>query len=34
MHAHKTKHSRIVLAEGERLLRCVDTAVKLFERLT
>lgn len=33
-HARKTKHARLVLAEGERLLRCVDTAVKLFERLT
>lgn len=33
-HARRTKHARIVLAEGERLLRCVDTAVKLFERLT
>lgn len=33
-HAHRTKHARMVLAEGERLLRCVDTAVKLFERLT
>ena len=32
--ASRTKHARIVLAEGERLLRCVDTAVKLFERLT
>lgn len=28
------RHARIVLAEGERLLRHVDTAVKLFERLT
>ena len=33
-HARKTIHARIVLAEGERLLRCVDTAVKIFERLT
>ena len=33
-HARRTKHARLVLAEGERLLRCVDTAVKLFERLT
>lgn len=33
-HAGKVKHARIVLAEGERLLRCVDTTVKLFERLT
>lgn len=32
-HARKTIHARIVLAEGERLLRCVDTAVKIFERL-
>lgn len=33
-HAGKTKHARVVLAEGERLLRCVDTTVKLFELLT
>lgn len=33
-HAGKTKHARLVLAEGERLLRCVDTSVKLFERLS
>lgn len=33
-HARKAKHAQVVLAEGERLLRCVDTAVKLFERLT
>lgn len=33
-HAGKAKHARVVLAEGERLLRCVDTTVKLFERLT
>ncbi|MCG2576218.1 type IV pili methyl-accepting chemotaxis transducer N-terminal domain-containing protein [Dechloromonas sp. XY25] len=31
--AGKAKHARLVLTEGERLLRCVDTAVKLFERL-
>ncbi len=30
----KVKHSRLVLAEGERLLRSVDTTVKLFERLS
>ncbi len=30
----KIKHARLVLAEGERLLRSVDTAVKLFERLS
>ena len=33
-HAGKTKHARLVLTEGERLLRCVDTTVKLFERLS
>ena len=32
-HAARTKHARLVLAEGERLLRSVDTTVKLFERL-
>ena len=32
-HAGKVKHARLVLTEGERLLRCVDTTVKLFERL-
>ena len=29
----KLRHARQVLTEGERLLRCVDTTVKLFERL-
>lgn len=33
-HVGKSKHARLVLAEGERLLRCVDTTVKLFERLS
>lgn len=33
-HAQRSKHVRIVLAEGERLLRCVDTVVNLVERLT
>lgn len=33
-HAGKSKHARLVLSEGERLLRCVDTTVKLFERLS
>jgi hypothetical protein len=28
------KHARKVLIESERLLRCVETMVKLFERLT
>lgn len=32
-HAGKLRHARLVLTEGERLLRCVDTTVKLFERL-
>ncbi|HLO64815.1 MAG TPA: type IV pili methyl-accepting chemotaxis transducer N-terminal domain-containing protein [Azonexus sp.] len=32
-HAGKAKHARLVLTEGERLLRSVDTTVKLFERL-
>jgi CRP-like cAMP-binding protein len=32
-HAGRAKHARLVVAEGERLLRCVDTSVKLFERL-
>ena len=30
----KSKHTKIVLAEGERLLRLVDTTVRLYERLT
>lgn len=33
-HGAKIQHTRMVLAEGERLLRSVDTTVKLFERLT
>ena len=33
-HAARTQHARLVIAEGERLLRSVDTTVKLFERLT
>lgn len=33
-HAARTQHARLVMAEGERLLRSVDTTVKLFERLT
>jgi CRP-like cAMP-binding protein len=33
-HAARTNHACLVLAEGERLLRSVDTTVKLFERLT
>ena len=33
-HAAKTQHARLVMAEGERLMRSVDTTVKLFERLT
>ena len=33
-HAGKSKHARLVLSEGDRLLRCVDTTVKLFERLS
>jgi nitrate/nitrite-specific signal transduction histidine kinase len=33
-HAARTQHARLVMAEGERLLRGVDTTVKLFERLT
>lgn len=31
-YASRNKHARLVLIEGERLLRSVDTAVKLFER--
>lgn len=30
----RPQHTRLVIAEGERLLRSVDTTVKLFERLT
>jgi len=33
-HVAKAQHTRLVVAEGERLLRSVDTTVKLFERLT
>lgn len=33
-HGQKAKHAQAVIAEGERLLRHVDTAVKLYERLT
>ena len=33
-HTARTQHARLVMAEGERLLRSVDTTVKLFERLT
>jgi len=33
-HAAWSQHARLVMAEGERLLRSVDTTVKLFERLT
>ena len=32
-HSNKDKHARLVLTEGDRLLRSVDTTVKLFERL-
>ena len=32
-HASKERHALAVLAEGDRLLRHVDTAVKLYERL-
>jgi CRP-like cAMP-binding protein len=32
-HASRTTHARLVVAEGEYLLRSVDTTVKLFERL-
>ena len=34
MHTDKNQHARLVLVEGERLLRCIDTTVKLFERLS
>ena len=33
-HSARTQHARLVMAEGDRLLRSVDTTVKLFERLT
>lgn len=33
-HAARIQHARLVVAEGERLLRSVDTTVTLFERLT
>lgn len=33
-HVVNIQHNRLVLAEGERLLRSADTTVKLFERLT
>lgn len=33
-YAGMARHARLVLAEGERLLRHLDTAVKLFERLS
>lgn len=33
-YSSKERHALAVLAEGERLLRHVDTAVKLYERLT
>ena len=33
-HGQKAKHDQAVIAEGDRLLRHVDTAVKLYERLT
>jgi hypothetical protein len=33
-HSTKTQDSRLAMAEGDRLLRSVDTTVKLFERLT
>lgn len=32
-HAGKSRHALVTLAEGERLLRLVDTTVKLYERL-
>lgn len=32
-HAGKNRHASVVLLEGERLLRLVDTTVKLYERL-
>jgi CRP-like cAMP-binding protein len=33
-HGHKAKHAQSVIGEGDRLLRLVDTAVKLYERLS
>lgn len=33
-HGHKAKHAQSVITEGDRLLRLVDTAVKLYERLS
>ncbi|MBI2276690.1 MAG: type IV pili methyl-accepting chemotaxis transducer N-terminal domain-containing protein [Dechloromonas sp.] len=33
-HSARNQHTRLVMAEGDRLLRSVDTTVKLFERLT
>ena len=33
-HPGKPQHTKLVLAEGERLLRLVDTIVKLYERLS
>ena len=30
----RSQQARLVTAEGKRLLRCVDTVVKLYERLT
>ena len=33
-HTTRIQHARLVVAEGERLLRSVDTTVTLFERLT
>jgi hypothetical protein len=31
--ARRTHHARVVFTEGERLLRLMDTTVKLYERL-
>jgi CRP-like cAMP-binding protein len=33
-HGQKAKHAQAVIAEGDRLLRHVDTTVRLYERLT
>jgi len=33
-HAARVQHDLMVMLEGDRLLRSVDTTVKLFERLT
>lgn len=33
-HTGMARHARVVLAEGERLLRHLDTTVQRFERLT